>query len=92
MGKEISFFFFVRGIETPPSCARGEKRYLGYVKNGFRFNTKDHEMRKKTQNGGIFLSAFAESYSIRKDKRLISDYVNYYGILTDILELHYPNK
>lgn len=69
MGKEISFFFFfVRGIETPPSCARGEKRYPGYVTNGFRFNTKDHEMRKKTQNGGIFLVHLLKAIQLEKIK------------------------
>ena len=50
------------------------KQYKGFITNGFRFLTKRREELRKTQNSGIMVEG--------EDQ-------NYYGQLTDIIELEY---
>nr|CAD1844059.1 unnamed protein product [Ananas comosus var. bracteatus] len=50
------------------------KRYSGFVINGFRFHTKNHEKLRKTQNSGVMVEAEGQDS---------------YGKLTDIFELDY---
>ena len=50
------------------------KKYKGFITNGFRFLTKRREELRKTQNSGIMVEG--------EDQ-------NYYGQLTDIIELEY---
>ncbi|XP_016479237.2 uncharacterized protein LOC107800549 [Nicotiana tabacum] len=52
-------------------------RYSTLMVNGFRFQTKDLESRRKTQNNGVL---------VRGDD---SDSKEYYGVLEDIYELLY---
>jgi len=50
-------------------------RYSGYIVNGFRFHTMSREAGRLTQNSGIV--------------NIAEDGVNYYGRLSDIIELSY---
>lgn len=63
--------------------------YNGYLINGYRFHTKKHEKKLKTQNSGVAVISSVPSYSSRKDKRPIEGEVNYYGVLNEILQLNY---
>ena len=54
------------------------RRYAGYIVNGFRFHTKSQSDNRKTQNCGVMVRGDDSS-----DKE-------YYGVLKDIYELHYP--
>nr|XP_027124355.1 uncharacterized protein LOC113741067 [Coffea arabica] len=67
------------------------KSYSGYIVNGFRFHTKKREMRRQTQNSGVFVNASANSFASTKDKNPISGILEYYGVLVDIVELRYSN-
>lgn len=51
------------------------KRYSGFIINGTRFHTIRREERRKTQNSGVV--------------NMAHDGVNYYGRLSDIIELSY---
>jgi len=50
-------------------------RYSGYIINGFRFHTMSREVTRLTKNSGVVSIA--------------DDGVNYYGRLSDIVELSY---
>ena len=67
------------------SSTRGPDRcanfYKGYAINGFRFHTKQRETFLKTQNCGVVV----------KGDVLTGD-VDYYGMLTKIIELEYMGK
>ena len=52
-------------------------RYSGYIINGFRFHTLCREAARSTQNSGVV--------------NIAEDGVNYYGRLTDIIELAYTD-
>ena len=51
-------------------------RYSGYIINGFRFHTLSREAARSTQNSVV---------------NIAEDGVNYYGRLTDIIELTYTD-
>ncbi|XP_057770554.1 uncharacterized protein LOC130990352 [Salvia miltiorrhiza] len=68
------------------------RRYTGYIVNVLRFHTKKREMRRKTQNSGVFLAATTNSFSSSKDKNPISGDVSFYGVLKDIVEVKYTNN
>lgn len=65
-------------------------RYRGFIINGFRFHVKDLEMRRKTQNSGVVVTAQTSSFASRNDNNPIIGDVTYYGVLKDIIELQYP--
>lgn len=75
------------------SLARGPykavRRYKGYIVNGFRFNTRDREINRRTQNSGVVVTARTSSYASAKDKNPVAGDIIYYGILIDIIELNY---
>lgn len=75
------------------SLARGPVQqvmcYKGYVINGFRFHTKDREKERKTQSSGVFVTGETNSYASARDNNPIVGNIDYYGILTDVIELHY---
>ena len=54
------------------------KWFKHYVINGLKFNTKDFETTRKTQNSGVCV--------------VIKGGVTYYGVLIDIIELNYSDK
>lgn len=56
-------------------------RYSGYIVNGFRFHTYKREIRRQTQNSGVIVKGDEESGSSE-----------YFGVLTDILELEYGGR
>lgn len=57
--------------------------------NEFRFYTKGRELNRKIQNIGVVVIAQTESYSISRDFRLISEDVEYFGVVNEICELAY---
>ncbi|CAD6262050.1 unnamed protein product [Miscanthus lutarioriparius] len=65
----------VRALAAKPS--RHGVRYSGYIINGFRFHTLSREAARSTQNSGVV--------------NIAEDGVNYYGRLTDIIELTYTD-
>ncbi|KAL4327722.1 hypothetical protein AHAS_Ahas13G0128500 [Arachis hypogaea] len=70
----------------PTQCA---KRYSGYFINGYRFHTRQCEVRRKTQNSGVSLVALTTSFASTKDANPIHENVSYYGRVNDIIELDY---
>jgi len=46
--------------------------------NGFRFRSKDSERSRRTQHSGVVVSGGQDD-----------DQIDYYGVLTDIIEIHY---
>ncbi|WJZ96904.1 hypothetical protein VitviT2T_015549 [Vitis vinifera] len=72
-----------RGPSTSVIC------YRGYIINGFRFHTREREKGKKTQNSGVVVTAEVSSFASARDKNPIPGHVSYYGVLTDVIELHY---
>ncbi|KAG8387608.1 hypothetical protein BUALT_Bualt02G0038900 [Buddleja alternifolia] len=52
--------------------------YEACIVNGIRFHTKQREMNKKTQNSGVVVKVEEES-----------GFRDYYGVLTDIIQLDY---
>ncbi|XP_020978148.1 uncharacterized protein LOC110271528 [Arachis ipaensis] len=70
----------------PTQCA---KRYSGYFINGYRFHTRQREVRRKTQNSGVTLVALTTSFASTKDANPIHENVSYYGRVNDIIELDY---
>ncbi|GKU87416.1 hypothetical protein SLEP1_g1813 [Rubroshorea leprosula] len=62
------------------------RRYTGYMINGFRFHTKERERSLKTQNSGVVVTVKDQSYD---SGQLVEKEINYYGVLTDIIELNY---
>lgn len=65
------------------------KRYRGFIINGFRFHVKKYEIRRKTQNSGLVVTAQTSSFASRGDNNPIVGDVTYYGVLKDIIEMEY---
>ena len=63
--------------------------YKGYIVNGFRFHTRDHEQEMNTQNSGVFVKGETNSYASVKDNNPIVGNIDYFGVLLEIIELHY---
>ncbi|XP_039117900.1 uncharacterized protein LOC120253690 [Dioscorea cayenensis subsp. rotundata] len=68
------------------------KRYKGLIINGYRFHTKSRERCRRTQNSGVLVTSSTMSYASTRDASPLEGNVDYYGILTDIIELDYFNK
>ncbi|XP_057797412.1 uncharacterized protein LOC131013365 [Salvia miltiorrhiza] len=66
--------------------------YERYVVNGFRFHTSELEHKRKTQNSGISVKVATSSYSSTRDENPILSELDYYGVLTEIIELRYVNR
>lgn len=67
-------------------------KYKKYVVNGVTFHTKDVESTRKSQNCGVCVKATTSSFSSIRDQNPILGELDYYGILTDIIELHYSER
>ncbi|XP_042944797.1 uncharacterized protein LOC122278674 isoform X2 [Carya illinoinensis] len=52
--------------------------YAGCIISGKRFHTKRREVRRRTQNSGVFVTGDNQSNN-----------VDFYGVIHDILEIHY---
>ena len=72
-----------RGPSTLVTC------YRGYIINGFIFHTREREKGKKTQNSGVVVTIEVSSFASARDMNSISSHVSYYGVQTDVIELHY---
>ncbi|XVE92042.1 hypothetical protein REPUB_Repub01dG0063200 [Reevesia pubescens] len=68
------------------------KRCNGFIINGYRFDTKDREKNRKTQNSGVVVTLSTKSYATTRDPNPLEGNVDYYGMLTDIIELNYYEK
>nr|XP_043616177.1 uncharacterized protein LOC122588102 [Erigeron canadensis] len=64
------------------------KRFSGYLVKGYRFHTKEHEKSLKTQNSGVVVTVVDGGCAGGSTPGVI----NYYGVLTDIVELNYSSK
>ena len=72
-----------RGPNTCVTC------FKGYIINGFRFHSKDRDNKRKTQNSGVVVVAKTSSFASARDMNPITGDVPYYGVLTEVVELHY---
>ncbi len=68
------------------------KRYSAFLINGFRFHTKYRERLRRTQNCGIVVNSAITSYASARDNNPVEGNVEYFGQLTDIIELDYYGK
>ncbi|KAG8472909.1 hypothetical protein CXB51_034798 [Gossypium anomalum] len=68
------------------------KRYSAFLINGYRFHTKYRERMRRTQNCGIVVNSSITSYASARDSNPLEGNVEYYGLLTDIIELDYYGK
>ncbi|KAK5819516.1 hypothetical protein PVK06_024521 [Gossypium arboreum] len=68
------------------------KRYSAFLINGFRFHTKYRERLRRTQNCGIVVNSSITSYASARDSNLVEGNMEYYVLLTDIIELDYYGK
>ncbi|KAH1038586.1 hypothetical protein J1N35_040329 [Gossypium stocksii] len=60
--------------------------------NGFRFHTKYHERLRRTQNCGVVVNSLITSYASARDSNPVEGNVEYYGLLTNNIELDYYGK
>ncbi|WMV07966.1 hypothetical protein MTR67_001351 [Solanum verrucosum] len=71
-------------MEDLLSLSRGPTKYSthsnGYIVNGYKFHIEDHDQMLRTQNCGVVVVG-------ENDKD--SENVDYYGILTDVIELQF---
>lgn len=63
------------------------KKYAGYMINSFQFHTKSCEIGQKTQKSNIVMIAQTESYSTFSDRKLISEAIDYFCVISEIIEL-----
>uniref|UniRef100_A0A803MT40 DUF4218 domain-containing protein n=1 Tax=Chenopodium quinoa TaxID=63459 RepID=A0A803MT40_CHEQI len=70
----------------PSTIAR---RYTGYFCNGYKFYTRDHDERCKTQNSGVSLTALTPSFTSSKDHNPVLGNVTYYGAIKSMIEVDY---
>ena len=61
----------------------------GYIIKGFRFHIKDRDNKRKTQNSGVVIVIEMSSFASAQDMNPIIGDVPYYGVLIEVVELHY---
>ncbi|KAK5793237.1 hypothetical protein PVK06_034377 [Gossypium arboreum] len=67
-------------------------KYSAFLINGYRFHTKYRERMRRTQNCGVVVNSSITSYARAKDSNPIEGNMEYYGLLTDIIELDYYGR
>ncbi|KAK5833217.1 hypothetical protein PVK06_017035 [Gossypium arboreum] len=68
------------------------KRYSAFLINGYRFHTKYRERIRRTQNCGVVVNYSITSYASARDSNPVEGNVEYYGLITDIIELDYYGR
>ena len=63
--------------------------YPGYQINGLSFTTMDRDSNRVTQNCGVMVVAKALQISSSKDKYPHSGDMTFYGVISEIWQLHY---
>ena len=63
--------------------------YKGYIVNGFRFHNRDRDKELRTQNSGVVVTGETNSFASARDNSPTIGNVDYYGVLTNIIELQY---
>ncbi|KAG8473410.1 hypothetical protein CXB51_035692 [Gossypium anomalum] len=76
----------------PKGPNRVIKRYSAFLINGYRFHTKYRERMRRTQNCGVVVNSSITSYASARDSNPVEGNVEYYGLLTDIIELDYYGR
>ncbi|XP_050380039.1 uncharacterized protein LOC126797454 [Argentina anserina] len=79
----------IRALAEGPSNVA--KRYKKYVINGCRFHVKSVDTGSTYQNSGIYVKAESNCYATANDRQPRNEMLDYYGVLTDIIELDYHN-
>lgn len=77
----------IRWLARGPS--QSVEVFKGYLINGFRFHTKDREVKRKTQNSGVLVKANTVGYARASDRNPVAEDVTYYGVLRDVIQLEY---
>ncbi|XP_024199808.1 uncharacterized protein LOC112203009 [Rosa chinensis] len=77
----------IRALAIGPD--KKARRFNKYIMNGFRFFVKSIDAQSNTQNCGVFVKAGMSSYATAGDRRPRDGVKDYYGVLTDIIELDY---
>uniref|UniRef100_A0A803MLP4 DUF4216 domain-containing protein n=1 Tax=Chenopodium quinoa TaxID=63459 RepID=A0A803MLP4_CHEQI len=65
------------------------KKHTGYSVNDYRFHTMKRDANCITQNNGVTLTATTHSFASSKDQNPVVENVNYYGSITEIIEISY---
>uniref|UniRef100_A0A803MD24 DUF4216 domain-containing protein n=1 Tax=Chenopodium quinoa TaxID=63459 RepID=A0A803MD24_CHEQI len=65
------------------------KKYTGYSVNGYSFHTMKRDANCVTQNSGVTLTTITHSFASSKDQNPVVGNVNYYGSITEIIEISY---
>ncbi|XP_059671020.1 uncharacterized protein LOC132316559 [Cornus florida] len=65
------------------------KWFKKFMINGLKFHVRDVERRRKTQNSGVVIKAVTSSYTRATNQNPVTGNIQYYGVLTDIIELNY---
>ncbi|XP_035545076.1 uncharacterized protein LOC109022087 [Juglans regia] len=73
--REVSEDLYALACGLDPWCAS----YSGCITNGIRFHTKNHEEHRRTQNSGVMVISEQPG----------SEKLEFFGRLTDILEIRY---
>ncbi|KAG8493493.1 hypothetical protein CXB51_010896 [Gossypium anomalum] len=68
------------------------KRYSAFLINGYRFHTKYRKRMRRTQNCRVVVNSSITSYASARDSNPVEGNVEYYGLLTDIIELDYYGR
>ena len=56
---------------------------------GSNFTQENEKMGKKTHNSGVVVTVEVSIFASAKDMNPISSHISYYGMLTNVIELHY---
>ncbi|XP_042387698.1 uncharacterized protein LOC121979771 [Zingiber officinale] len=88
--RNSNFSEVIKALAIGPN-PRG-RSFKAYMINGFHFRTKAFETSRTTQNSGVMLRAKTTSYASRKDRNPIAGEIIYYGVLKNIIQVHYSNR
>ncbi|GJX54162.1 transposase, Ptta/En/Spm [Tanacetum coccineum] len=86
----MDFKVMVSNLAKGPSPT--SRRFHAYYVKGYRFHTKSHDDRCKTQNSVVSLTALTPSFASSRDKNPVLGNVDYYGRVLEIIELDYWSK